>query len=181
MPHDIYLNAQDTRYSSSYLPLIEKIKQHFPKFKNQFYDPDSLEEVFDDNFGIKKYTKQEIIQKGLGIKLEAEFSEESPEKQNLSHQNPINLPSLKRKKDAREGAEEAEAKQKKTEIIFQVCSEDWIEIGFWDNGRINLEVPNYPHREINVMMADILSIIYFLEQEGFAVEHPTEDEIIPKD
>ena len=120
-------------------------------------------------FGIKKYTKQEIIQKGLGIKLEAEFPEQSPENQNLSHQTPINSPSLERKKDAGEGAEEAEAQKKTTEIIFQICSEDWIEISFWDNGRILLEVPNYPHREINVMMADILSIIHFLEQEGFAL------------
>ncbi|MEO0834849.1 MAG: hypothetical protein AAFY16_02430 [Cyanobacteria bacterium J06642_3] len=46
---------------------------------------------------------------------------------------------------------------------------------------INLAVPNYPHREINVAMADILSVIQLLEQEGFALDHPTEDKIIPKD
>lgn len=29
-------------------------------------------------------------------------------------------------------------------------------------------------------MADILSVVQFLEQEGFALDHPTEDKVIPK-
>ena len=154
MPHDIILVAQDNRYSSSYLLLIEKIKQSFPRFKNQYYDPESLEEIFDGSSGINSYTKQEIIQKGLGVRLEAEFFD-----------------GILKKREVKET----------TSGFIEIRHEDWIEISFWDNGIINLAVPNYPHRDINIAMADILSVVQFLEQEGFALDHPTEDKIIPKD
>lgn len=148
MPHEIVLIAQDNKYSSSYLPLIEKIKHRFSKFEDRYYDIDFWEDIFD------KYTRQEIIQKGLGVKLEAEFYDGTPKKR--------------------------EVKKTTSGFIIEIRHEDWIEISFWDNGIINLEVPNYPHREINIAMADILSIVQFLEQEGFALDHPTEDKAIPK-
>ena len=45
---------------------------------------------------------------------------------------------------------------------------------------INLAVPNYPHREISATMKDILSVVRFFEREGFAIDHPTEDKVIPQ-
>ena len=154
MAHDIQLVAIDNRYSSSYLPLIEKIKQHFPQFKHQYYDTELLEEVFDGSYGTNSYTKEEIIQKGLGVKLEAEFYDGTPKKR--------------------------EIKETDSGFMIEIRHEDWIEISFWDNGNINLEVPNYPHREISLAMTNILSVVRFLEHEGFALDHPTEDRVIPK-
>ena len=118
MPHEIVLIAQDNKYSSSYLPLIEKIKHRFSKFEDRYYDIEFWEEIFD------KYTRQEIIQKGLGVKLEAEFYDGTPKKR--------------------------EVKETTSGFIIEIRHEDWIEISFWDNGILNLEVPNYPHREINM-------------------------------
>ena len=149
MPYDISLVAQNDKYSLSYLPLIEKIKQHFPQFKHQHYDLEHWKEVF------KNHTAQEIIQKGLGIYLEAEFYDGTPKPKEIQE---IDLG-----------------------FVIEIRHEDWIEISFWDSGFINLAVPNYPHREMNIAIADILSVVRFLEQEGFALDHPREDRVIPKD
>ena len=149
MPYDISLVAQNDKYSLSYLALIEKIKQHFPQFKHQYYDLKHWEEVFEDR------TTQEILQKGLGIKLEAEFYDGIPK--------------------------EREVKEISPGFVAEIRYEDWIEISFWEDGFINLAVPNYPHREINIAMVDILSVVRFLEQEGFALDHPIEERVISKD
>ena len=154
MGYDINLVAQDGKYSSSYLPLVEKLKQQFPEFKNIYYDLDTLEEVFDGSYGTNNYTKQEIIQKGLGIKLEAEFSNGIPKPR--------------------------EIQKTSSGFMVEIRHEDWIEISFWDKGNINLEVPNYPHRDLNIAIADILSVVRFFQEEGFVVNHPTEDKIIFK-
>lgn len=154
MGYDINLVAQDDKYSSSYLPLIEKLKQRFPEFKNTYCDLDTLEKVYDGRYGTNNYTKQEIIQKGLSIKLEAEFSDGIPKPR--------------------------EIQKTASGFTVEIRHEDWMEISFWDNGNINLEVPNYPYRDLKVAIADILSVIQFFEKEGFAVDHPVEDKIILK-
>lgn len=148
MPYDIYLVAQDCRYNSSYLPLIERIQQYFPHFKSQHFNIEHWKDIFDS------YTEQEIIKRGFGIHLEAEFFDGIPKPKEII-------------KDT-------------SGFFIEIRHEDWIEISFWDNGIINLAVPNYPHREISVAMKDILSVVRFLEQEGFAVENPIEDKIISK-
>ena len=148
MAYDINLVARDSKYNSSYHSLIKKIKQYFPNFTNQYYDIKHWVEVFNG------YTEQEIVQKGLGIHLEAEFFDGIPRKR--------------------------EIEKTASGFIIEIRHEDWIEISFWDDGMINLEMPNYPHREIDVCMRDILSIVRFLGQEGFALDHPTEDKVIVK-
>ena len=96
MPYEINLVVQDNRYTESYLSLIEKIEQHFPSFKRQTHDADFFADgVFVDDSYVNKYTKQEIIDKGLGVKLKAEL---------LKY---------------------------------------WIEISFWDNFYVCIELPNY--------------------------------------
>ena len=148
MPHDISLIAQDGRYNSSYLPLIEKIQQCFPQFESQYYDIEHWKDIFDG------YTEQEIIKRGFGIHLEAEFFDGIPKPR--------------------------EIREDTSGFAIEIRHEDWIEISFWDNGMINLAVPNYPHREISATMKDILSVVRFFEREGFAIDHPTEDKVIPQ-
>ena len=132
MPYEINLIDRDNRYAESYLSLIEKIKQHF-SFERQPHDADFFaDEVFVGDSYVNKYTKQEIIEKGLGIKLKAEL--------------------LK----------------------------DWIEISFWDNSFVCIELPNYPQQGIDEIIASIIPIINFLYTEGLAIEHPIEDKVIPQ-
>lgn len=102
MAYDINLVAQDNRYCFSYHPLIAKIKQYFPNFINQHYDIKHWVEVFDG------YTEQEIVQKGLGTHLEAEFFDGIPKKR--------------------------EIEETASGFIIEIRHEDWIEISFWDNG-----------------------------------------------
>ena len=148
MPYQINLIAQNNRYRSSYRALIEKIKQQFPQFKNLDYDIEHWLKVF------KNYAKEEILQKGWGIELEAEFYDGIPK--------------------------EREIEENALGWISEIRHEDWIKLSFWQNGYICLEAPNYPYREIAVAMADILSVVNFLEQEGFALDHPTKNKIIPR-
>ena len=134
MPYEINLIDRDNRYAKSYLSLIEKIEQHFSSFERLPHDADFFaDEVFVDDSYVNKYTKQEIIEKGLGVKLKAKL--------------------LK----------------------------DWIEISFWDDSFVSIDLPNYPQQGIDEIIASIIRIINFLYREGLVIEHPIEDKVIPQE